>query len=83
MLSEREEIELKEVAAKFERQRDRLSDILDVIAGFTVMTPQTAHLMRDMAKVGIVEVMRAEGRTWLDRIRADRNDRADKDDSQQ
>jgi hypothetical protein len=52
-----------------EAQRDRLVEILDTIAGIKKPSPMTARAMRDLAKVGVVEMIRAKGREYIDRIR--------------
>jgi len=57
-----------------EAQRDRLVGILDTMAGFSVGSIQVAHAMRDMAKVGVVEIMHAEGMTLIEKLRQNRSD---------
>jgi hypothetical protein len=56
-------------------QRDRLADMLDLIASSKSTNPMVWKCHRDMAKVGVVEVMRKEGREWLDELRRKRGEK--------
>lgn len=62
---------------ELEGQRDRLMGILDTMAGFGVGSIHVAHAMRDMAKVGVVEIIKAEGIELIEKLREDRRTRPD------
>lgn len=55
------------------QQRDRLADMLDLIANSNTDNISLVRAHRDMAKVGVDGIVRAEGNEWLMELRKQRD----------